>query len=79
MAKIILENIDSNVIKKLEELAVQHGRSLQEELKHILEQVTQTKTSDTVDYQEMILQVQEMFAGRTFRDSAELLSEDRER
>ena len=79
MAKIILENIDSNVIEKLEELAIQHGRSLQEELKYILEQATQTKTTDTVDYQEMILQVQKMFAGRTFRDSAELLREDRER
>ncbi|MGB3755826.1 MAG: hypothetical protein WBA07_05550 [Rivularia sp. (in: cyanobacteria)] len=79
MAKIILENIDSNVIEKLEELAIQHGRSLQEELKYILEQATQNKTTDTVDYQEMILQVQKMFAGRTFRDSAELLREDRER
>ncbi|WP_414624478.1 FitA-like ribbon-helix-helix domain-containing protein [Calothrix sp. CCY 0018] len=79
MVKIILENIDSNVIEKLEELAIQHGRSLQEELKYILEQATQTKTTDTVDYQEMILEVQQMFVGRTFRDSAELLREDRER
>lgn len=79
MAKIILENIDSNVIEKLEELAIQHGRSLQEELKHILEQATQTETSNIVDYKETVMQVQKMFAGRTFRDSAELLREDRER
>ncbi len=79
MAKIVLENIDSNVIEKLEELATQHGRSLQEELKHILEQATQTKISNIVDYKETVMQVQKMFAGRTFRDSAELLREDRER
>ena len=85
MAKIILENIDSNVIEKLEELAIQHGRSLQEELKHILEQATRTKTNQTQttnkieDCKETIAQVQKMFAGRTFRDSAELLREDRER
>ncbi len=79
MAKIVLENIDSNVIEKLEELAIQHGRSLQEELKHILEQATQTEISNIVDYKETVMQVQEMFAGRTFRDSAELLREDRER
>lgn len=84
MAQVLLEDINPVILEKLETLAKQHGRSLQEELKHILEQATQTivnpdQTVDMATAREMVARIQEMFIGRTFRDSAELIREDRER
>lgn len=55
---------------------------MQEELKYIIEQAAEIEANQTQavdDTQEMVAKVQEMFAGRTFRDSAELIREDRER
>jgi antitoxin FitA len=37
MAQILVENLDPVILEKLETIARQHGRSLQEELKHILQ------------------------------------------
>ena len=84
MAQLLIEDVDIILISKLENLARQHGRSLQEELKHIIEQAAQIEAnqSQAVDMavaREMVTRVQEMFAERTFRDSAELIREDRER
>ncbi|MEA5564158.1 FitA-like ribbon-helix-helix domain-containing protein [Anabaena sp. UHCC 0399] len=45
MAQILVENIDPVILEKLATLAKQHGRSLQEELKHILEQAAETTTN----------------------------------
>lgn len=39
----------------------------------------QSQAVDIAAAREMVTRVQEMFAGRTFRDSAELIREDRER
>jgi plasmid stability protein len=84
MAQLLIEDIDPVLISKLENLARHNHRSLQEELKHILEHATQTvvnqtQTVDMATAIEMVARVQAMFAGRTFRDSAELIREDRER
>lgn len=43
MTKMILEDLDPAVIEILELLAKERGRSLQAELKHIIETVTQSK------------------------------------
>ncbi|MEH1936066.1 MAG: hypothetical protein V7L14_20685 [Nostoc sp.] len=44
MAQILVENLDPIIVEKLETLAKQHGRSLQEELKHILQQAAEKAT-----------------------------------
>ncbi|MEH2407834.1 FitA-like ribbon-helix-helix domain-containing protein [Nostoc sp.] len=44
MAQILVEDLDPIILEKLETLAKQHGRSLQEELKHILQQAAETAT-----------------------------------
>ncbi|NJR61128.1 MAG: hypothetical protein HC769_21235 [Cyanobacteria bacterium CRU_2_1] len=41
MAEIIIQDIDPSVLQQLETLAKSHGRSLQVEIKHILEFVAQ--------------------------------------
>lgn len=43
MTQMIIEDLDQAVIEKLELLAKEHGRSLQAELKHIIETVAQYK------------------------------------
>jgi len=45
MTEITIQNIDSITLQKLEALAKQHGRSLQEEIKHILESTAQAQAS----------------------------------
>jgi antitoxin FitA len=47
MAQILVENLDPVILEKLETIAKEHGRSLQEELKHILQQASETATYHT--------------------------------
>lgn len=42
MAQIILADLDQALVERLEALARTHGRSLQAELKHILEEAAQS-------------------------------------
>lgn len=43
MAEIFIQNIDYKALQTLEVLAKQHGRSLQDEVKHILESTAQAQ------------------------------------
>ncbi|WP_193194682.1 FitA-like ribbon-helix-helix domain-containing protein [Nostoc sp. MG11] len=84
MAQILVENLDPIILKKLETLAKQHGRSLQEELKQILQQATVTAThyhtgGNIEKAREAVTRAQMRYAGKTFSDSTELIREDRER
>lgn len=84
MAQILVENLDPLILEKLETLAKKHGRSLQEELKHILQQASETAThyrsgGDIEQAREAIARSQVRYAGKTFSDSTELIREDRER
>ncbi len=84
MAQILVENLDPIILEKLETLAKQHGRSLQEELKHILQQATEPLTpyhtgGDMEKAREAVARAQVRYAGKTFNDSTELICEDRER
>lgn len=49
MAQVIIEDLDPLVIEKLEVLAQEHGRSLQAELKHIIEAAIQAQTLNQPD------------------------------
>jgi antitoxin FitA len=84
MAQILVDNLDPIILKKLETLAKQHGRSLQEELKHILQQAAETAThyhtgGNIEKAREAVTRAQMRYAGKTFSDSTELIREDRER
>ncbi|TVP56323.1 MAG: hypothetical protein EA343_24185 [Nodularia sp. (in: Bacteria)] len=84
MAQILVENLDPLILEKLETLAKQHGRSLQEELKHILQQASETATEyhssgDMEKAREAVARAQVRYAGKNFSDSTELIREDRER
>jgi antitoxin FitA len=84
MAQILVENLDPLILQKLKTLAKQHGRSLQEELKYILEQASETAThyhsgGDMEKAREAVARAQVRYAGKNFSDSTELIREDRER
>ena len=66
----------SNVSKRLKSRARQHGRSLQGEVKAILEEATPMTMNEARAVSE---KWQRYFKGRKFSDSAKLIREDRER
>ncbi|MEH2360400.1 FitA-like ribbon-helix-helix domain-containing protein [Nostoc sp.] len=84
MAQILVEDLDPIILEKLETLAKQHGRSLQEELKQILQQaaekVTHYHTGGNMEKaREAVARAQVRYTGKIFSDSTEFIREDRER
>ncbi|MCT7988571.1 FitA-like ribbon-helix-helix domain-containing protein [Laspinema olomoucense] len=81
MNQLIIENLDPKLIEKLQHLARQHDRTVEAEVKAILEGAI---AAEAVKQQAIAAQAWEKldrarakYAGRTFSDSAELLREDR--
>ena len=84
MAKVLVEDLDPIILQKLETLAKQHGRSLQEELKYILQQATEKATyyhsgGDIQKVREAAFRIRQQLGGGIHTDSTELIREDRER
>ncbi|MHC5726828.1 MAG: FitA-like ribbon-helix-helix domain-containing protein [Nostoc sp.] len=84
MAQILVENLDPIILEKLETLAKQHGRSLQEELKQILQQAAEKAThyhtgGDMEKAREAVARAQVRYIAKILSDSTELIREDRER
>jgi len=76
MAQVLVRGLDPATVEKLKDRARRNSRSLQAELKSILEQAAAKSTGDL---RTAMKRVQAMFAGRGFSDSAELIREDRNR
>ena len=77
MAQVLVRQLDNKVVVRLKRRAKEHGRSLQSEVKTILE-------AAAPDYEAALKRI-EVFrkrlrkSGRTFSDSAGLIREDRDR
>lgn len=78
MADVLIRNIDKITLKRLKERAKNNNRSLQEELKELVEfhakpdlEVTRNKVNDIL--------VKYKASGKNFPDSGEELSSDRDR
>jgi antitoxin FitA len=76
MGQVLVRNLPAEVVKKLKSRAKQHRRSLQEELKDILEQAAEHNVKGV---QAKINKVRKLFAGRKFSDSSDLIRQDRTR
>ncbi len=83
MNQLIIENLDPKLTEKLQSLAQQHDRTVEAEVKAILEGAIE---AEAIKQQAIAGQAREKldrarakYAGRTFSDSAELLREDRTR
>lgn len=74
MSQVLIRNIDPEAIKKLKDRASRHGRSLQAELKDILERAAET---DVSDFRAMAGEIRGRLQGRDYADSADIQAEDR--
>ena len=77
MASVLVRDLDPAVVKRLKLRAEENRRSLQKELKAILE--TAAAQATWAEARANIERVRERFAGRQFSDSTELVREDRDR
>ena len=76
MAEILVRDLDPDIVTRLKTRARLHGRSLQKEIKLILEESTPVDIRQAAKLMESW---QLRLAGRSFADSAEQLRQDRER
>jgi plasmid stability protein len=76
MSQILVRNLDEAVVERLKSRARAHGRSLQAEVKDILEQ---SAKNDIAEARKLVDRVRRSFEGRKFNDSSELVREDRNR
>lgn len=76
MAQLLVRDLDDAVVERLRERARQNNRSLEAELRSILQRAAGVITPEALAEVE---RVRAMFAGRSFSDSAELIREDRDR
>jgi antitoxin FitA len=78
MSQILIPDVDPALLDQLRQQAWEHGRSVEDEARTILERATRAMPRSVWDDVSTIRQ--ELAAsGRQFSDSAELLREDRER
>ncbi|MEX0647131.1 MAG: hypothetical protein WEA56_11825 [Balneolaceae bacterium] len=78
MADVLIRNIDKETLTRLKERAKMNNRSLQEELKNMLESHAKPDIEETRNRVSDIL-LKYKASGKKFTDSADELSEDRER
>lgn len=80
MPQVLIRNIDDDVLNRLKTRASEHGRSLQAELKMILEESALLTRKLTVgEFLKEAKKLRQSFGKRILSDSAELIREDRER
>jgi plasmid stability protein len=76
MAQVLVRDLEKKVLERLKERARSHGRSLQAELKVILERAA---AMDMIEARDLARKVRRMLAARRHSDSADLVAEDRRR
>ncbi|HRQ73594.1 MAG TPA: hypothetical protein PLU35_11255 [Phycisphaerales bacterium] len=77
MGQILIRGLGEDTIRHLKERARRAGRSLQSEVRRVLEREARQSSID--DALERARTIRDGFSGRRFEDSAALLREDRER
>ena len=78
MAQILVRNLDDGVVKKLKDRARGNGRSLQAEVKMILEKEADEPKLDMRAARKLADEIRSRLKGRKFSDSAELIRQDRD-
>jgi len=76
MARILIRDLDEEIVKRLKERARRQGRSLEGEARLIL---TQAAGLGFQDARRLMRQWHRKLSGRPLPDSTELLREDRQR
>lgn len=76
MAQVLVRNLPDDVVEKLRARAARHGRSLEAELRSVLEEVA---TADLTALREQSRAIRKKLEGRYRSDSTALIREDRDR
>jgi antitoxin FitA len=76
MGSILVRDLDQNTIDRLKERARLNGRSLQQEVKGLVERAAETLTM--LEARRVSEQWRHQLGGRRFSDSAQLIREDRD-
>lgn len=76
MAQILVRNIDDGVVERLKARARTNNRSLEAEVRQILEQSAKFDLSQA---RQIVMERRKKLQGRKFTDSVDLIREDRDR
>ena len=76
MAEILVRGLDAQTIKRLKEQAARHGRSLQAEVKSILDQAAGKTLKELLAE---AARIRRRFKSRSMMDSCDLIRQDRDR
>ena len=76
MAQILVRNLDEEIVEGLKRRAQSHGRSLQAEVREILEREAQFDPQAVLA---LLKKIRKSFKGRRFGDSARLIRSSRPR
>lgn len=79
MAQVLVRNLDEEVVESLKRRAKQDGRSLQSEVKFILEQAAEEPIVNMETARALVEKIRKKFKGRRFPDSVNFIREDRDR
>lgn len=79
MAQILVRDLKKKVVERLKARAKEDGRSLQSEVKFILEQAAYEPKVDMETARKICEEFRRKFKGRKFPDTLELIHEDRAR
>lgn len=79
MAQILVRGLDEEVVERLKKRAKEDGRSLQSEVKVILEQAALAPKVDMETAKRLCDEFRRRFKERKFPNSVELIREDRDR
>ena len=79
MPQVLVRDIETDVLEKLKRRAQKNHRSLEAELRVLFKEAVAEPENQAGNVAAAVTRVQELFAGRRFSDSAQLLREDRDR
>ena len=79
MSQILVRGMRKDVVESLKKRAKKDGRSLQSEVKFILEQAAQEPRLNMLAARALVENIRKKFKGRKFPDSVKLIREDRKR
>ena len=77
MPQVLVRDLDATVVERLKQRAKRHGRSLQKELRTVLEAAASALSIE--EARQVAGAWHRRFGDRRLSDSAELIREDRER
>ena len=79
MAQILVRNLDEEVVEHLKKRAKEEGRSLQSEVKSILERAAHEPRVDMETARKISDEFRRRFKGRTFPDTVKTIRKERAR